>query len=155
MYVSPFTFSNHARSINDRRFLFNRGESLLIGRYWIRRLLEARLGIAKSARPSRMQRLEFLRSDLWFMLGFCQIAMHLDNRWSYGPTECMHRGLAPFVYSQRKSHDTVAKSIPSSPREDENAKTSKLERQGCKNDNFSILLFCLLEQYITHTSLSP
>jgi len=41
VYASPFTFGNHACSINDRWFLFNHDESLLINRYWIHWIIKS------------------------------------------------------------------------------------------------------------------
>lgn len=153
VYASPFTFGNHACSINDRWFLFNRDESLLINRYGIRRSLRVRhrwIHASFARATLREKRLPRTTPYAWLSLN------HYASWW----LTILWRGmrLDPFVYLRRKSHGTVAKTISSSSsREDEHIRSMKMrsmkmqsikirrrrsiEGYDCEEDNFYCVLF--------------
>lgn len=114
--------------------MFNHGESLPIGRYWIRADREER-GIDESARPSRVQRPErsaFPRSipDLRLTPGFRQIPTHLDDRFA---------GLVSlFVHEENYTAPSRSRSLPLS----EKIKIAK-KRQSSK-DTFARPITSLL-----------
>lgn len=155
-YASPFTFGNDARSINDRRFLFNRGESLSIGRRWTHRSLSARHHWIRASFARATPREEHVPPfDPWLMPGFRQIAIRSDDRRFSGPAiPANSRSL--FIHEEGTRYccevDPSLFARRWKSRGMKMRRTSLLERHEVARTITSLLLFCLLERYITGAS---